>query len=341
MIGKQGASEDRKATGAVRVGAVRKAMKLTVFLLIVVGLAVGIGWGSYSSMGVDAIAYLCPLGALEALLAARTAVPRFIVAIAVMGIAVLLLGRAFCAWVCPVPPVEAFFRPRKRRDVDADGELPDGEPADGGGAVVLPSLTEDEKALLIASCSDNAKCGLVAACSSCLTPVGGARDGFKLDTRHGALLGALVGAIAFGFPVFCLVCPVGLSIATVVAVWQAFVGHAPSWSLLVFPLILVVELVVFRKWCHALCPLGALMSLLGRKSLFKPHVSEQLCLRSKGIDCRTCVNVCPEELDPHGMRLPECTKCGACVDACPARAIAMPALSHEKKEKQFDLRKGN
>ena len=86
--------------------------------------------------------------------------------------------------------------------------------------------------------------------------------------------------------------------------------------------ILLVEVVLFRKWCRKLCPLGALMSLLSCKApLVKPHVDAGACLRSKGVDCRVCVDACPELLDPHSPCIPECTKCGLCAERCPHQAI--------------------
>lgn len=279
----------RRAQALVRLG---------VVALFVAGLALHAGWGTLSSMGLGAVASLCPLGALEALLAAKLVVPRALVALAAMVAIIALFGRSFCAWACPVPPVQRFFHPR---DEDA---------AKGRDASSPPS----------------------GACSSCakgcaLEPAGGARDGLRLDARHGMLAGALVSTAAFGFPVFCLVCPVGLVFATLIAVWRAFAEHDPSWSLIVFPAILLVELVAFRRWCHALCPFGALMSLVGAKApVAKPRVREDACLRAQGVDCRVCVESCPELLDPHAASLPECTRCGACLEHCPAQAIEMPLV---------------
>lgn len=117
-------------------------------------------------------------------------------------------------------------------------------------------------------------------------------------------------------------CPVGLTIALGVGVYRAIFQQDPTLSLLIFAAILPVEVVFFRKWCHKLCPLGAFMSLVGAKApLLRPRVAAHKCLREQGIDCRACVKACPEQLDPHSPSIPECTKCGLCVEACPAGAI--------------------
>lgn len=330
--------------GGKRHATIRRARtwaKLAVFVSIVAGLFAGVGWGSLSSAGIDAIAYVCPLGSLEALLASKAAVPRFTVALVAMVALVALFGRAWCSWICPVPPIDSFFHYRKDAAESPRGS--DGRGADvaraGHGPASAASASEEprdpSRASLELSEGDKAAIRSQAAellggraakggCAACgLEPVGGSRDGLRLDTRHGVLAGALVGSLVCGFPVFCLVCPVGLSIATVVAVWQLFWGHAPSWSLVVFPAIVLAEVVFFRKWCHVLCPMGALMSLVGQKSRFQPKVDAGKCLRGRGVDCRVCVNSCPEKLDPHSARIPECTKCGICAENCPGKAIRM------------------
>lgn len=293
----------------------RTVVALAVFLSIVAGLILGNGWGTLSSMGYQAVAYLCPLGALETLVAEHTIIPRALVALVVALAVAALVGRAFCAWVCPVPLLQRFFRPKKDgKDAAESTSAPDAaEPTsapDAAPSVHVPN----------AACS--------AGCSTCATcrlePVGGKRDGLKLDSRHGVLAGALLGTAVFGFPVFCLVCPIGLSIALVVALYQAIFNQSPTISLLVFAAILLVEVVFFRKWCHRICPMGALLSLVGAKApLAKPHVDEGACLRARGIDCRNCVRECPEHLDPHSSDLAECTRCGICAEHCPAHAITM------------------
>jgi ferredoxin-type protein NapH len=129
---------------------------------------------------------------------------------------------------------------------------------------------------------------------------------------------------------------VGLSFASIIAVWRLVGFNEPSWSLVLFPAILIVEVLLLRKWCHKFCPLGAMMSLLSIPNRFlRPHVDMKKCLRSQGVDCEVCTSICEENLDPHfseGMH--ECTKCGACKDKCPANAITFPLKSWGKGGKE-------
>lgn len=314
----------KKPTGPI--SRARTIVLLVVFLSVVVGLIVGNGWGTLSSMGVGAIAYLCPLGALETLVAGHSPVLRTIIALVCVLAVVALIGRAFCSWICPVPPVRRFFRPNADKKDAAKAERGrDGgsEATDASASTAMAPLSKDEQAALAASCGSS-KGHSCTSCSSCgLPPVGGKRDGLQIDSRHGVLVGALLSSAIFGFPVFCLVCPVGLTIAFAVGIYRALFQQDPTVSLLVFGVLLLVEVVFFRKWCHKLCPMGALMSLVGAKAPFlKPRVSAEKCLREQGVDCRACVKACPEHLDPHSTSLSECTKCGLCVEACPAGAIS-------------------
>ena len=112
-----------------------------------------------------------------------------------------------------------------------------------------------------------------------------------------------------------------------------FLTGDASWMVLVAPLILLAEVVFFRKWCHALCPLGALMSLVGKANkTFVPTVDTGKCLEtSKGATCGACVRACPENIDLRypelsEAALSECTKCRLCVEACPTQAISMPFM---------------
>ncbi len=161
---------------------------------------------------------------------------------------------------------------------------------------------------------------------------GGCRN-HLVDSRHIILGGALVSAFAFGFPVFCLICPIGLSFATVYLVLRFFTGQA-SLALVIVPLLLVVELLVFRRWCYKICPVSAFMSLVSKGNrTFVPRVDASKCvITSKGGKCGACNVVCPEGIDlldhtqgDHGMN--ECLKCRKCVDACPSHAISMPFLA--------------
>ncbi|WP_281655546.1 4Fe-4S binding protein [Eggerthella sinensis] len=288
-----------------------RALVFAAFVAFVVaGLAFRIGAGTPSAFGIDAIAAVCPLGALETMAGAKDVMLHpLLLLIAVVAI-IVLVGKAFCAWLCPVPWLQKLVRPKPSRK--------SAEPSAGDSSC---------DATCGSSCGSS--CAAEGACPSCaLAPVGGKRDGFRLDTRHATLLGALGTTAVFGFPVFCLVCPVGLTFATLIGLWHLFQFNETSWGLILFPAILAIEVLVLRKWCVNICPISALVSLISNANrTLRPRVDRAACLRERGIDCRACVDACPEQVDPHSARIPECSKCGACIASCPAQAIRLKLRS--------------
>jgi ferredoxin-type protein NapH len=264
---------------------------------VLVSLIFNVGWGTMSSMGYKAIALLCPLGALESMLGTWVIIPRTLVILLVTIAIVIFFGKVFCSWACPIPPLSQFFKTKKAK---AEEKKVQQEAAEH-------SLTKYH--------GNKERCG---ACKQ--TKV-------SFDSRHFVLLGALGSTAIFGFPVFCIVCPIGLLFATAIAVVRLIGFNEPSFGLIIFPVILLVEFLILRKWCHKICPMGALMSLVASLNrTFKPKVEQNKCLRfAENADCTVCSSVCPEHIDPHsnlGLRTTaECTRCNRCAEACPNGAI--------------------
>lgn len=294
----------------------RTIVPLVVLFVVGIGFATTSGIGTISALGWSDIALICPVGALGTMLAAKMLIPRAVVSLVIVIVLIVLFGRAFCAWICPVPVVEKLrevFGSRKggaaRKDVASTDAV-----ARGSGSRAAGALTAEERTLL-------------KGCSS-----GCAEKRRGLDSRHFVLGGSLLSAAVFGFPVFCLVCPIGLAFATVLLVMRLFGAGDVTWSVIAVPLLLLVEVVFFRKWCHAFCPLGAFMSLVGTFSrTFKPSIDDTVCIETAhGHACGRCGEACPEGIDPRhpnlGTSWNECTRCRACVDACPSGALTIPFL---------------
>jgi len=306
-----------------------------VFAVLLISFVVHTGAGTLSSLGWYSIAYICPLGVIESFLATWTILPRGVIALVLCVIIVVLLGKVFCAWLCPVPPLRRFLTFKKDDTVKNALEASQKalEAIKMGKAEATSVEVEAEEVVAAATFSSNEisipdgcdpKKKDPKVCPSGCTACAEKRK--KLDSRHVVLGGALLSTAIFGFPVFCIVCPVGLTFASLIALYRLVGFNEPSWALLIYPLFLAIELFVLRKWCIKFCPLGALMSLMSiPNKFFRPRVNERKCLRSHGIDCTVCVSVCEEEIDPHyteGMH--ECTKCGLCKEKCPTKAITIP-----------------
>ena len=254
-----------------------------------------------------------------------------VVSIVIMAVLVLAVGRAFCGWVCPVPlldRVRGFFRsPKKRTALEQAkrSEMLGIAKSELGEAAASPERAKRVEGSPTAA--DGAYSHDCGSCSSCK----GVRA--KLDSRHYVLGGALLSTAIFGFPVFCLVCPIGLTFATVLVVWRLFAAGDMTWSVVLIPLLLVVELVFLRKWCTRFCPMAGLMNLVSRFSkTWRPVIDESKCLETvNGAACSKCAIACEADINlrhpDFGERtLADCTRCRACVDACPAKAVSMPFL---------------
>ncbi|MDR1013861.1 MAG: 4Fe-4S binding protein [Coriobacteriales bacterium] len=289
---------------------VRVIVASAVFVSLSVGLVVGVGTGTLSGLGWDDISLLCPLGALAVMISTRTLIPRAVISLVAMVLVVLALGRAFCGWACPVPLLErvrGFFRSPKRRK----------------------ALKDARRNVVLARAKREPGCA-----QGCPSSGSCAQKRAALDSRHFVLGGALLSTAVFGFPVFCLVCPVGLTFATVLTGWRLFAFGDVTWSVVLVPLLLVVEIVVLRKWCTRICPLAGLMNLVSRFSrTFRPVIDDNRCLETaEGKPCSRCALACDAGIDVRhpdfGERgLADCTHCRACLDACPTGALSMPLLA--------------
>lgn len=277
---------------------IRKAVRFPIVAVLLIALFAGWQTGTLCSVGYDAIAYICPLGALETIFGSWAFVPRVLICLAVVVIVALVFGKAFCSWVCPVAPLSDLLRGRKAREKDEC------------------ERTQAAHRVLERWSDTN------AAQAEKHKPFRS-----RVDGRHVVLAGSLASAAVCGFPVFCLVCPIGLTFAGAIALYRLIGFNEPAIEVLVFPALLVLELTVFRKWCHRFCPVGALLSLLSRGNrTFKPHVNASMCARHAGSSCAACAQACPEHIDPCAdlgdRSLAECTRCGVCVNTCPAKALS-------------------
>jgi polyferredoxin len=86
---------------------------------------------------------------------------------------------------------------------------------------------------------------------------------------------------------------------------------------LIFLAALFANRFITRFWCRVLCPLGALLGVLGSASLLRIRRDVEKCT-----DCQKCLQFCHGGCDPHtSLRVSECHVCMNCIDSCPESAI--------------------
>lgn len=299
-----------------RMRRVRYAATLGVLAACVVGIALNTGLGSLCAFGVADVAAVCPVGILETAIAGRGAgtLPIFVLLAAIVGS--VLVGRAFCGWACPVPLVRklvtgkgeeaAWEVDRKRAGCVSCGSCDDHRCAPEG------LKRRREGRFGIEALSGNAKSAL------------------------GVLGATLASSLVFGFPVFCLLCPVGLVFATVLSIVRLVAFNELAVDVVVFPALVIAELVLLRHWCSSLCPIGALLGLFARAGrTFRPQVDAARCLvATQGASCDACRAACPSDIDlvrsAGSGAIADCIRCGECAAHCPTNAISFPAAGRPR-----------
>jgi MauM/NapG family ferredoxin protein len=244
---------------------------------------------------------LDPLLGLNAVFAAREIIGRALWALITIG-ATLVIGRFFCAYVCPMGAsidfLDFLFSRKKKR-------------------LGLKAETSFRKAKLFL---------LIIFVSAALT---GLSLAFLMDPM------ALLTRFYTFFLYPLAITLINLTLDLLRPVFQALgwitlshlhypqpVYYMSAITLLIFGGIIVLNLLAPRFWCRYLCPLGALLSLISPLGLLKRRVNEDCN------ECLKCQEACPMGAvaeNPKGTHLPECIQCQTCAKVCPQNAITFPA----------------
>jgi ferredoxin-type protein NapH len=157
---------------------------------------------------------------------------------------------------------------------------------------------------------------------------------------NGVLISALVGSAVFRFPVFCTICPIGIStkgmfhvkaVTTVTGKMMPVILEL--WAIPVIAIL--ASLRERRYWCRKICPVGAILNIAGSFSpLIRPTVKPEKCVMKgcpaacedyhldycgacRQIDQKRCEKVCPQGINLLDKEsLARCTKCLECYIQC-------------------------
>jgi len=259
---------------------------------------------------------LDPLSSLAALSGTR----QFFLLALLMVVVGLVWGRIFCAYVCPlgfcVDVVDHGLgktgrRPliRKRsRDETEEGAQPVAWPEPSRGTLASSGLQWVVLGTVLVGLAFKNSLPLV------LDPIGLATRSFAVIfyplgiwVANGTI--GLLRPLAeqrgwYGLAYYSLLQPG----------FQAAIG-----SLVLLALVLGLGLLTRRFWCRSLCPLGALLGLLGRLAPSRRRVTEACTT------CGRCRGACPMgaiEEDPFRTKQSACIQCKSCEAVCPVDAIS-------------------
>lgn len=98
---------------------------------------------------------------------------------------------------------------------------------------------------------------------------------------------------------------------------------APVMLVVVAVSALLIALLAFfygRMWCNTVCPVGSLLSLVSRYSIFVPVVDSAKCSGCKKC-ARNCKSMCID-IDNHAIDYSRCVVCMDCIDNCKFGAVS-------------------
>lgn len=138
-------------------------------------------------------------------------------------------------------------------------------------------------------------------------------------------LPSLVNEFGVASPTFCeYICPAGtleasLPLLATNSPLREIIGGLFYWKLSILVALIFLSMILYRPFCYAVCPLGAIYSIFNKISYYQIKVEHQKC-----VECKVCQQVCKYDIyavyDPNNT---ECIRCGDCVEACPTGALKM------------------
>jgi len=140
-------------------------------------------------------------------------------------------------------------------------------------------------------------------------------------SKYVVLGGTLLAAWIFTDTMFCKLCPVASLEASIPYLIMGVADVNPPFviHMITLAITLIGMILIARFWCRYLCPMGALLSLFNRISLFRLKLDKTKCS-----GCAACSSACPMGIEPHTQYdNHNCIKCGRCVDGCHLGALSL------------------
>jgi polyferredoxin len=280
---------------------------------------------------VEAFLLIDPFVALLTFLATHTIYSGLFWSLSVV-LLTLVVGRAFCGWICPFGTIHhltsaLFPSKRLKGKTRVDANLTKGwQVGKYYGMVVL----------LGAALFGSAVGGLFDPICVAVRAIGlGVLPVLQYVGIRGLDSAALTGSRSMQQLSDGALDFLGEHVLTPHQVYY----HQTWFVFLLFAIIVAMNRIIPRFWCRALCPLGAMLGVLSRFSIFGMEKDHSKCT-----DCNLCLVDCQGADSPQGgvkHRQDECHLCFNCEVACPEDVIKFrwfPGLRGVQKSPNWERR---
>jgi polyferredoxin len=244
---------------------------------------------------------VCNIGILYRSLSSFWPMAFIIISIAVLFLVCILVGRALCAWLCPIGLVHDLITKIRTKLGFRSREFSD---------------------------KGHERMAMVKYAVLLLTVLLAASIGLTLLNNQvaGNTYKEVYPAGTSQIAPFCTICP-SPDIYYLGTVYNTgdFQFYDPTRILALVTIIIIIgaAVVIPRFWCRYLCPVGALSSVFNRNSALSIQKDHQKCTK-----CNYCVTSCDmrvykvrdENVDDRVVDT-NCTFCGECIEVCPEKAV--------------------
>ncbi len=292
----------------------RPAVQVVALLLFVM-LALAAGRGMLPA---DLFFRLDPLAGLAGMLAARQLVPALLAGALIVLVGTLLLGRAWCGWLCPLGTLLDWTPARQSRPKDV-------EPAPAWRSVKYFLLALILVSALFGSLTFLVLDPLTLLYRTFAAVLWPAFNALLLAAEH----------VLYRLPF--LQAPIDMLERTRGS-WLPLEPPVYAGAVLVallFAGVLALNAVRPRFWCRYLCPLGGLLGLVSRFAWLRRTVGDEC------VACQRCARACPTgTIDPargYASDPAECTMCLDCLPACARAGQTFTGHLHPAPRQPYDL----
>jgi polyferredoxin len=261
-----------------------------------------------------------PLVAFSTALSTHTIYHRVALALIIIA-GVILVGRFFCGWICPLGTIHHFFssfhseqKGKKRIESNRYKKWMSAKYYILFAFIALSLFTSLQTGLLdpIPFLVRSLATSIFPAINTVL------RHGF--DALYASNIGVLQSIADGGYS---LLGSTLLSFKPQYFNFGFIIG-------IIFLTVLVLNRFITRFWCRGICPLGAFLGLLSRFSIFGMQKEHAKC-----DNCNRCLPHCQGACDPQGgtpWRQAECHLCFNCESDCPKDVIKFQFFPNQDKQ---------